>query len=75
MQVRETAKYYVLRFRAYGPAQLPASVYYDKEVFARTAAYNGWGERKAGDLVNHCGETVQLIEVLHDAIEPSRVVY
>lgn len=30
---------------------------------------------KAGDLVNHHGETVQLMEVLHDALEPSRVVY
>lgn len=73
MQVRETAKYYVLRFASFDGR--PASVYYDKQVFARTAARYGWGAGKANDIVSHCGDKVPLIEVLHDSIKPSRVVY
>ena len=75
MQVRETPKFYVLRFRAYGEAQLPANVYYDKAHFSRTAQMHGWGNRKATEIVDNCGSKVQLIEVLHDTMQPSRVVY
>lgn len=72
---RETAKFYVLDFAAYGDAQRPAAVYFDKGHFSRTAKMHGWADTKPTDVVKHCGDSVPLIEVLHDTMQPARVVY
>jgi len=54
----------------------PADVYFLISDFNKAVAHYGWGSgRLPTDTVKHMGDTVPLIEVLSDSIDPVRVRY
>lgn len=53
----------------------PAKVYYSKADFQRVARHYGWGEVLPTDMVSHCGDTVQVFEILVPELRAARIVW